>query len=127
MYLAVRSKLGIELDKGDDVPPIAEGDLIGAGGVLDDGVDGLRPGLQLPLGDGVLLGNDLHADGKAMPRRPLQGASDGAVNAVGDAGQELRYSVKAIVDFINGDGVAHSSIASSSTRSIPISQTEEAT
>ena len=42
-------------------------------------------------------------------------------------GMELRYSAKTVVDFVNGDSVAHSSIASNSTRSIPISQTEEAT
>ena len=72
MHPPIRAELGVELNQRDYVSTVAEGDGVGAGGILDDGVDVPRPGFQLSLGNGVFLGNDLHTDGEAVPRCPLQ-------------------------------------------------------
>ena len=82
---------------------------------------------EFALVDGVLGGGELSGAGLGCISGAPQRGERRFVNAAGDIVQQLVHALQAVAaDLVDADKT-HSSTASNSTRSIPISQTEDAT
>ena len=138
-HAAAAVHLGIENSKGDDAATVAEVDRNLAIAAPLDVVDILCAVGKLATTDGVLLRDCPFRHRFSGGSGASQRRSYSTIGTSGNPGEEGRHTVKSFLCNVNGNAssyavhhgvrchITHSSIASSSTRSIPISQTEDAT
>ena len=141
-HLPVVVDTGVELHQRDHVPSEAKHNRNPAVRLPDEMVDVLRPGQKLTLIDGILFCHRPFCYGLSGGSSTSQCATHCFVNPAMNVYQQICNPVKAILCNVYGyagghpghptliatiNVSTHSPIASSSTRSIPISQIEDAT